>query len=367
MGVCEVRRRDGGARALRGLALVVALGPAACTAWDLAGRGVPDESLIETYTLEMPAVDIPVGSGHHGGPQPMPLQTTADFSGWVHGFSYEVVDAQGERLPDEVLHHVKVMAPDTRELFSDLMLRIVGAGSETEPVSLPKQAGYRVDTGDSLLVTAVTHNPTDADLHGVTIRVHLTYSPEGSWKEPLSVYPFFTHVTEPGAEETYYDIPPGRSERSFEVTPAVSGRILGFGGHLHKYGRSLQVMDVTSGDVLWEVEAVRDAEGNVLRVPTDDFVLSGGIPVEAGRSYRVTAVYENPGERTLSDGAMGTVGGVFFTEAAWPAADPDHPVYVWDVTRELAPLQGLQHRHADASPAEKEHAAEDNGAGQHQH
>lgn len=338
---------------------IVMVGLGGCTAWDLAGRGVPDESMMESYTLEMAPVDIPLGSGHHGGPQPLPLQTTAAFSGWIHGFSYEVVDAKGSPLPNEVLHHVKVMSPDTRELFSPLMLRIVGAGSETEPVSLPKQAGYRVHQGDSLLVTAVTHNPTDSDLEGVRIRVHLVYSPEGDWKEPLSVYPFFTHVTDPGEEETYYDIPPGRSERSYEVAPAISGRILGFGGHLHTYGYALRVDDPETGEVIWELKAERDKAGNVLRVPSVDFVLQGGIEVEAGHTYRVTAVYDNPTGESIKDGAMGTLAGVFFPTEPWPAANTSDPVYVWDLNRELAPLDGLKHMHAEASatPIEGDHAA----------
>lgn len=359
MGAGRLRRPRWGGAAASVFLGVLAMNLSGCTAWDLAGRGVPDESMMESYTLEMPPVDIPLGSSHHGGPQPMPLQTTAGFSGWVHGFSYEVVDAEGNPLPKDVLHHVKVMSPDTRELFSPLMLRIVGAGSETDPVSLPKQAGYRVEQGDSLLVTAMTQNPTDADLEGVTIRVNLTYSPEGDWKEPLGIYPFFTHVTDPGEEETFYDIPPGHSERSYEVSPAVSGRILGFGGHLHTYGYSLKVEDSASGDVLWDVKAKRDDEGNVISIPSDDFVLQGGIEVEAGHNYRVTATYENPTSETISDGAMGTLGGVFYPVGPWPEADPADPVYVWDVNRELAPLDGMDHMHAAATDgaAADDHAA----------
>ncbi len=360
MRVCGAGWRPGKAM---GVGLVsVALGwtNAGCTVWDLAARGVPDEEMIETYTLEMqPIADLPAGSAHHGGPQPMPLQTTAGFSGWVHGFSYEVLDGNGNSLPHEILHHVKVMAPDARELLSPLMLRIVGAGSETEPVVLPKQAGYRVEAGDSLLVTAMTHNPTGEDYSDVTIRVMLSYSPEGPWKEPLSVYPFFTHVTEPGEEETYYDIPPGRSERSFDVTPALSGRILGLGGHLHQYGYALRLSDPSDGRTLWEVQAERDESGNVIRVPSDIFVLQGGIEVEAGRPLRVTAIYDNPSGQVVPEGAMGTIGGVFYSDDAWPAVDTSHPVYVWDLDRELAPLMGTEHMtaedHDDASSAEPQH------------
>ena len=32
-----------------------------------------------------------------------------------------------------------------------------------------------------------------------------------------------------------------------------------------------------------------------------------------------------------------------------PAADPSDPVYAWDVSRELAPLDGTEHIHAEAT------------------
>src|SRR3989475_6096346 len=63
----------------------------------------------------------------------------------------------------------------------------------------------------------------------------------------------------PGGSKAF-DLPPGRTERHWESSPAVPGTILGMGGHLHDHGVSLEVKDVTTGEILWHVEPVRSEE-----------------------------------------------------------------------------------------------------------
>jgi hypothetical protein len=53
------------------------------------------------------------------------------------------------------------------------------------------------------------------------------------------VMPVYLDVVPHGGFHSY-DLPPGRSERSWEGRPAVGGRILALGGHLHRYGVSLR-------------------------------------------------------------------------------------------------------------------------------
>ena len=49
--------------------------------------------------------------------------------------------------------------------------------------------------------------------------------------------------------------------------------------------------------------------------------------------YRITAFYENPTDRTIPDGAVGTIAGVFKPDrdTDWPAADPRDPFYRRDL------------------------------------
>lgn len=333
-----------------------------CLALSLRSKGPPDDALVQTLILELDPVNVVVGGSHDAG-QPSPLHTSFEFSGWMHGFETEVVDGNGEVIPLE--YHVKVMAPEQRELFSPLMLRLVGSAAETGEIRLPRHAGYPFQAGDSLLVTAMLHpNYTDGTLppggrlEDVRVRVRMYYSEPGPWTDPASVYPIFTHVTEPGVE-TFYDMPPGRSTRCFEVSPAVDGTVIALGGHLHRFGAAISLQESASGEVLWSTEAVRSPEGEVLAVPPELLVRSGSIELKADRRYRIVAAYDNPTGEVVRDGAMGTLGGVFLTDNPWPSVDRDDAVYRWDVSRERVPAPmahgqtGSADMHGNHGPADQ--------------
>lgn len=308
-----------------------------CFALSLASRGAPEEAMRE-IVLPLEAVDLPVthDHGHEMAQLPTPLWTTVPEKGWLHAFEYTLVDRDGNDVPSAVLHHFKVMRPDRRELTRPIMLHLVGSGSETTPVSLGPHVGYPLDAGDSLLVTAMLHNPTDRDFEGVRLTIRLQYSPDGPWRDPLPVVPFFAHVTPP-MQVASYDLPPGVSERTVEITPAVSGRLLGLGGHLHKYGLSLRLEDAEADELMWQVESIRTEDGTVLEVPGERFVWQAGPRLEAGKSYRVTAVYDNPTGEVLVDEGMATLGGVFIPDDidAWPEVDRSDPDYAWYLDIEL--------------------------------
>jgi hypothetical protein len=290
-------------------------------------------------------VDVPTHAmGHQGQVQPPPVWMTFPESGWLHGFTYRVVGEEGDSVPRGVLHHLKIMAPERRELFSPVMLHLVGAGEETTQVSLPREVGYRFEAGDSLLVTAMLHNPTARDLNGVMVEATLSYSTEGDWRPPVDVVPFFVHVA-PVMTVASYDIGPGRSIRSVEVTPAISGEILGIGAHLHRYGVSVTVVDVASGREVWSTEATLAPDGTVVEIPRSRFVWSRGPRLRADHTYRITAVYDNPTGALIVDGGMATVGGVIIPEEPWPEVNREAVEYAWYLERELRSLESPPHVH----------------------
>ena len=353
-------------------ALTASLG--GCTALSLASRGAPPDQM-KTFEVELPPIDLdafapsdvehaPLQHDHrapdhdvqehrayleqqraeradpamppvHHGVDAPPLWTTFPEDGWLHGFEYEIVDEDGSLLPTEVLHHLQVLVPNRRELFSPVMLRVAGAGGETQATEVPREVGYRISEGDSLVFTAMLHNPTKGPLGAARLRVRLRYSPEAtSWQEPAGVVPFFTHVT--GLmQEPAYDLSPGRSERSALVRPATSGTVLAMGGHLHRYGVSMRIEDALTGQRLWETHAVRAPDGTVLEVPDEILVWSGSFELKANREYRVVALYDNPTGGTLPEGGMGTLGGIIRPTGVWPAADRSNAAYLWDAARLL--------------------------------
>lgn len=285
--------------------------------------------------LEMEPVDLPPFLDEHShdhGAQPPAQYGAIPVSGWLHGYYVELVDGAGRPVPRELLHHVNIIAPDRRELFSPIMQRIGAAGRETSPVSLPLLLGYPVQRGDRILLGGMLHNPSERAYEAVRIRVRMPISSDERWIPPARVYPFYLDVMPPASVHRF-DLPPGRSEQSWEGQPAVSGRILGMGGHLHRYAVALRLEDVATGELLWETQPILDDDGDVVAMPQERLWWRLGLRIREDRVYRLTAIYENPTSDTIPEGGMGALGGVLIPSRgrAWPTVDRDDPEYRLDV------------------------------------
>lgn len=293
--------------------------------------------------VEVGPLDLPAGASHHDVTQPSLAALSFPLDTYVHGYEVEIVDDVGAPVSQHVLHHVNLIFPHERELFSNIMLRLGAAGPETGRVMLPRLFAFPVAQGDSLLVTAMLHNPESRDYSGVRMRVRLRHTPADTRLRPFRVKPFYMDVMPPDGKHAF-DLPPGRSERSWQGSPAVPGRILGMGGHLHRYGVLLRFEDVTTGRVLWEARPRYHEDGKVESMPVKRFIHRLGLPLDTGHVYRLTAVYDNPTGDVIPDGGMGTLGGVFIPSRRvdWPKVDTGHPQYLrdWEV------LRGLHDDHA---------------------
>jgi hypothetical protein len=255
------------------------------------------------------------------------IETPMPHDAVVTGFDWRVVDAEGTALPRDLLHHLNVMLPERRELFRPTMQRLLAAGHETGEVRLPWPFGIRIDRGEPLLVSAMMHNESARDYGEVYVQATL-YVRNNRLR---GVQPFMFDVKPPPGPASW-DLPPGRSERSWEGRPAVDVYLLGIGGHIHRYGEALILEDVTSGRVLHRSVPVLDEEGHVVSVPTRAF-WPRGIRLRTDHVYRITAVYDNPTDAVIPDGAMGVFGGIVRPLADWPAADADSPYYLEDLSR----------------------------------
>jgi hypothetical protein len=301
---------------------------AACVVAVLAGAArLPGEP----YTIELGPFTLPPNVGHYGFRQPDPLAMKLPVDGWLRGLSYELVDEKGERLPKQLLHHLNLIVPERRELFSQIMLRIGAAGPETAPYTLPAFMGYRVHPGDSLLVIAMLHNPTSNDYQAVRLRVRLQVSQGMPWLHPISIQPVYLDVMPPAGDHVF-DLPPGRSQKSWEGRPAVAARLFAVGGHLHRYGTTLRFEDVSTGKVIWDARPKLDAKGEVEGMPINYF-LPFGIELFPDHVYRLTAEYDNPTGRVLVEGGMGALGGIVRPASGieWPTVARNDSVYQHDV------------------------------------
>jgi hypothetical protein len=287
--------------------------------------------------FDLGPIDLPANATHEQVKEPPPLTVVAGVDGWLRGYTVELVDMNGRTVPQSVVHHVNVIIPQRRELFSPIMLRLAAAGAETAPVGLPWFLGYQVRASDSILVSAMLHNPSPIAYAGVHLRVRMPLTKKRLFGA-AAVFPFYMDVMPPAGSHSF-DLPAGRSERYWEGKPAISGRILGVSGHMHKYGVSLRLEDRTSGKLIWEGQPTVDEHGEVVAIPIKRFVKTFGVGVHPDHVYRLTVVYDNPTGAPVIDGGMGALGGVFLPEEEekWPAVDRADPDYVldWRITYRL--------------------------------
>ncbi len=301
-------------------------------------------------SIELPAVDLPGtggrgmhGDDHHmemgGGGQPPVSLAHLPTGGAIFGFRAEVVDEAGRLLPAELIHHFNLLDPTHRELFLPIARRLAAAGKETGTVRLPWLLfGAPFERDETVVASAMLHNPTPVSYRGVRVRLILNYTPV---RRPWPIFPaspWQLDVAFPVGDKSF-DLPPGRSERAYEGSPAVPGDIVAIGGHLHEYGESIELWDATAGELIWRAEPTRDARDQVVAVPIGRLygLTRLGAHIVPAHRYRVRVVYDNPTGRVVKDGGMGVVGGLFIPDrdVAWPRVDPADSLYQIDLKHYL--------------------------------
>lgn len=298
-------------------------------------EAVPGEDEI---VVELEPVDLPAGASHHSVVQPRVSVAKLPTAGSIYGFRVDVVDAEGRQVP-ELLHHFNFIDPQHRELFLPISRRVLAAGRETGAKRVPWfWFGSPFGRGDRLLTIALLHNPTSVSHRGVRVQLVLLYTPAGRPWPLFSVYPWQLDVAFPVGDKSY-DLPPGRSERSYEASPAVPGKIVAVGGHLHDYAVTIALTDATTGETIWRTEPIMDSPGHVVGVPVAK--LYGwtrlGVHIVPQHRYRVTAIYDNPTGRVIPEGGMGELGGLFIPDRGveWPPADVSDTLYQQDLRHAL--------------------------------
>ena len=303
------------------------------------------------------------GMMDHGMSHDTPLQQFEwPIDGWFRGFRLELTDAAGNPVPRGVIHHMIMVNFSRRQLVYPAVERLMGAGTETGDLSVPKTIGVPMTPGMKLGVYVAWHNDSGKDLEGVFLKIVMLWTPKNQNPQPVNSLPIYMDVNLTVGGTNTFDVPPGISEKAHEFTLPVSGRLLGVGGHLHDYGVRVRLEDAETGKVITVVEATRDSAGKVSKVSQRLFGVSGeGLKLKANHRYRVVGVYDNPTGQTLIRGAMAHMAGLFVPDklSEWPHIDTENTEYLRD-------MMALQMR--GTAPAAEEHGGHGgHGAGGSHH
>lgn len=276
-------------------------------------------------------IDLPARSSHHMAQLPV-QEGIVPFDLTIRGYRTHIVDGRGEPVPRVVLHHMNLLDPGRRELFLPIMLRVLAASHETPPLSLPGWLfGIPMKGGSRFLALTMLHNPTEVDYEDVT--VHLTLEYESLAHLPVyPVAPFHLDAMYPEVSTTKaWDLPPGHSVKTWDASPAIRGLIIGLGGHLHAHASRLRLENLSTGEVLYDIQPRLDVGGRVVDIPALVYRGRGiGLLVRPEHRYRITVEYRNPFDSVIEDGGMGSVAGAFIPLEALPAANPREALFAAD-------------------------------------
>ncbi|HEV8264476.1 MAG TPA: hypothetical protein VGQ06_05960 [Gemmatimonadales bacterium] len=295
---------------------------------------VSDRPHTREMLIEVGPVDIPARTS---APHQRDLAYQlgyAPVTGWIHGFTVRLVDARGHAVPRLRLHHIVIARPASRELFLPITQRFLGVGQETRDLQFPSWlVGTAVYAGEPLLVNTMLDNPTDTTYRGVRVQLVVSYTRR---RPLLEVAPFNVDAMFPLGEKVF-DLPPGRSEHAWEGSPAVPVRLLLVGGHLHRYARSIQLSDVTTGEVIWRAHPDTDHTGAVTRMPVQLIRLGLGRTLVPTHRYRLAALYDNPTGQPIRRGGMAKIAGLVVPAGGvqWPTTDRADSLYQEDLRRLL--------------------------------
>ena len=255
----------------------------------------------------------------------------------------EIVDSTGQVSPMARLHHFNVIDPERRELFAPISLRLYASGKETPKASVPKYfLGMPLIKGQRVMLKAMLYNGGHEPIPKARMRVILGYTKGGSAWPVYRGYPVWLDVLFPvGAQDGIhsFDLPPGHSERTYQAKPAVSGKLVMMGGHLHDLGQYVEFKDVTANRVIWHGAPTLAKDGTVSELAYSTFYrgYTLGPHLTTDHTYEVRVVYENPTPDTIHFGGMGAVGGFFVPDGdvRWPKVDTTNAAYKTDLTNEL--------------------------------
>ena len=211
------------------------------------------------------------------------------------------------------MHHLIMVNFSRRQLIYSAAERLMGAGTETDDeMSVPKTIGVPMSPGMKLGMYVAWHNDTGKDLEGVFLKLTMLWTPKNQNPRPVNSLPIYMDVNLTVGGSNTFDVPPGKSSKSYEFTLPIGGRLLGVGGHMHDYGVGVRLEDAETGKVITRVVATRDSAGQVTKVSRKLYGVSGdGLKLKANHRYRVVGDYDNPTSETKVKGAMAHMVGLF--------------------------------------------------------
>jgi hypothetical protein len=160
----------------------------------------------------------------------------------------------------------------------------------TRRIQLPRGYGLFYDAGEEISVIPMFNNRSGSVLDAsMSIRVDFVRADE----LPQQLIPLYS-TTVSVANPHLYMVPPGTNIREQEFSLPYKGTIQAMGVHIHPYGRSIELINQSTGESVWKAIGSYSEDGQLIEMPF--FSTSQGYSFGPEDRFLLRAIYQNPTE-----------------------------------------------------------------------
>lgn len=216
---------------------------------------------------------------------------------WIVGYQTDVVDANNTQPRENYLCHTffgdqRVTQHDDREMLA------IYSDAFTPKVKLPDGFALRLAAGESLHWMPLFNNRQE---HSVRVRIKGIINVIREKDRTKAIQPLYSTLRSVHTPHLFF-VQPGKHEFQNLFEAPFNGRIHFMGTHMHPYGVSIELYDLTNDKKVWRSTQQLDASGQMISM--DTFSNESGYPVKSGERFRIRAVYDNP-TKTAIDAMAG--------------------------------------------------------------
>jgi len=207
---------------------------------------------------------------------------------WLVGYHTEMIDRLENRLPRELQCHTFLGTSMPKHHTQEQVVGIFSDGY-TEGIELPPGFGIFFKAGEKVIWDPMFNN---RNAEQVTASLRLKLDIIRARRLPAGLRPLKTTFRTIRDTSDLYLVAPGTDTRETTFTLPFAGKIHVIGTHIHPYGVSIELTDLTRNQLIWKAVGSKDRNGKLMAMPV--YADAEGYSVERGSRFKLAATYENP-------------------------------------------------------------------------
>lgn len=230
-----------------------------------------------------PLVELEPGTLAHHQPRAMHDFRFAEKV-WVIGYTTSLTDAKGKAPAENYLCHT-FLSDQRVDQHGDAEIKGIYSDAFTPEVWMPAGYGIPIVAGENLHWMPMFNNRGDAAVR-VSMRIRLTVIRERDRKSAIE--PLYASLRSVQVPHLFY-VEPGIDRRESTFRLPFNGRIHFMGTHLHPYGVSVELTNLTRNEPVWTGKRTGGPESAM-----ETYASSEGYRFRAGETFRIVSRYDNP-------------------------------------------------------------------------